>query len=49
MEVVLQNQDFRSIEIMETNLQIQRNEVCFLLIVILEINIQSISLFAHRR
>ena len=28
MEVVLQNQDFRSVEIMESNLQIQRNEVC---------------------
>ena len=28
MEVVLQNQDFRSIEIMETSLQFQRNEVC---------------------
>ena len=27
MEVVLQNQDFRSIESMESNLQIQRNEV----------------------
>lgn len=27
MEVVLQNQDFRSIEIMETNLQIHRSEV----------------------
>lgn len=27
MEVVLQNQDFRSVEIMETNLQIHRNEV----------------------
>ena len=27
MEVVLQNQDFRSIEKMETNLQFHRNEV----------------------
>lgn len=27
MEVVLQNQDFRSIEKMETNLQLHRNEV----------------------
>lgn len=27
MEVVLQNQDFRSIEIMENNLQLQKNEV----------------------
>ena len=29
MEVVLQNQDFRSIEIMENNLQLQKNEVSF--------------------
>ena len=28
MEVVLQNQDFRSIEIMENDLRFQKNEVC---------------------
>ena len=28
MEVELQNQDFRSIENMETNLRLQKNEVC---------------------
>ena len=33
MEVVLQNQDFRSIEIMENNLQLQKNEVSLIFIV----------------
>lgn len=34
MEVVLQNQDFRSIEIMENNLQLQKNEVSLIFNVI---------------
>lgn len=34
MEVVLQNQDFRSIEIMENNLQLQKNEVSLIFILI---------------
>lgn len=37
MEVVLQNQDFRSIEIMENNLQLQKNEVSLIFIVIRDI------------
>lgn len=37
MEVVLQNQDFRSIEIMENNLQLQKNEVSLIFIVIKDI------------
>ena len=34
MEVVLQNQDFRSIEIMGNNLQLQKNEVSLIFILI---------------
>ena len=37
MEVVLQNQDFRSIEIMENKLQLQKNEVSLIFIVIRDI------------
>lgn len=37
MEVVLQNQDFRSIEIMENNLHLQKNEVSLLFIAIRDI------------
>lgn len=37
MEVVLQNQDFRSIEIMENNLHLQKNEVSLMFIAIRDI------------